>query len=159
MTRNAPLATLATQWPAEVDLEAWGLAPGTIVMGGPQSTVGGAVFPRALVDNTPLELRGGMQLETYLARSQPINWTQWPVTVPEWAASLQGLNHDGTQVVMNHPMSPTGAPLMPSSNSTSPVVSTLVTPFSGTSITSVYGSPMPLQYKVFPENVSVGVTP
>lgn len=125
----------------------WGLTPDTLVMG---QVPNSEYTPRALVTNAPPDTNTSMQLEAFVARSMPHAWGRWPVTAPEWAASQLTLSPDGKHVVVAHPLLPTASPLMPNSGGVGPVLASLVTPFAGGALSTVYGSPFEGQYRAYP---------
>lgn len=126
----------------------WGLEPETVVMG---QLPNNEYTPRALVSNAPPETRTSMQLEAYVARSMPHAWGRWPETVPEWAIKQQMLSADGKRLVMAHPLLATASPIMPNSGGVGPVLASLVTPFAGGALSTIYGFPYAEQYEIYPQ--------
>lgn len=141
------LATLACG-AAAAQAAAWGLAPNTVVMGGPPT---GPYAPRALVSNAPPDQRDPMQLEAFLARAQPYAWGAWPQRVPEWARSQVALTPDGRGATFAHPLLDRASAPLPNSGGVGPVLASLVGGFAGNSLKEVYGFPFPQRYYVWPE--------
>lgn len=148
-TGLARLASLGQQHAQDAARNAsWGLEPGTVVMGHVPNS---AYTPRALVTNAPPETRRGMQLETFVARSMPYAWGRWTQTVPEWARTQLVVSPSGKEVLMGHPLLPTASAIMPNSGGVGPVLATLVTPFAGGALSTVYGPPFEGQYHMYAE--------
>jgi len=144
----AALAATGTCAAAAAQAASWGLAPDTVIMGAPPT---GPYAPRALVSNAPPDRRGPMQLEAFLARSQPYAWSAWPQRVPEWAQSQLAVTGDGREVTYAHPLLDRSTAPLPNTAGVGPVLASLVTGFAGTTLKQAYGFPFAQRYYLFPE--------